>query len=664
MKSIVYSAMLGLCLSSFSINTLANNKDIEYANEGIRYESITIKIPKNTIIYKDQIFDTIKGKILALYPDYDESSFFIYDIKPEKKSSLSQYIKIKLRTNEQKNTKYINEIIDNLNDISNVELIYPEPVPETINNDRIPSPISYYSRSKYLGTPNYEDKQYYLKSSEDKKFKYFLGGIDAYYAWDFPGGDGAGITIVQKEIDQWNEDHEDLPPSIYQFSGSKKGEHGTAAMGIMGGLRNGFGITGIAYNASFARAGSTSSNFPEIMDKLKSGDVIQIGIQVNRGPIAGCTSSCYQPMESSDVWFNFIKELTDKGVHVIQAAGNGSLDLDHPDFEGKFNRSIRDSGSNLVGAVCANNGKTAGFSNYGSRIDSSSWGCWDVVTTGYSGLSAEHNANYTSSFSGTSSANPIVAGATAVLSGIAKHNNINLPPKKLRNLMTETGTIVGSDNKYIATQPNLKNTIDKLLDIDDISNELTWDIKSLNYDLGKNKITFSFDNRLSEIDGFTIRLYHNGKNVSFCKENDCYNSESSVVKGIKSVHVSREINIGDRFEVITFDKDRNVISKKKLSVSLNWKIKNMWYNSDKQVRVSFFNEYSKNDRFYIRISINSKYTASCKKETCYYSYATVYGGIKTIHDRDTLKSGDVVTAEIRDSNIEGTLIDRRIMVVR
>ncbi|HIF9349676.1 TPA: S8 family serine peptidase [Photobacterium damselae] len=662
MKSILYSTLITLYLAGFSTSTVASDKNIEYANKGINYESITIKIPKNKLSEKNSIFDEIKGKVLSLYPSYNESNFFVYNIPIDKNSSLSQYLKINLSSSKSGNVKHINSIIRSLNNISNVELIYPEPIPEAIDdNNIILSPYSLQSSA--TPTPNFEEKQYYLKAPDDKKFKYVVGGIDAYYAWGFPGGDGKGITIVQKEIGQWNEDHEDLPPSIYQFAGSQNGEHGTAAMGIMGGLKNGFGITGIAHNAVFARAGSTSSNFPELIEKLKAGDVIQVGLQVNRGAIAGCDSGCYQPMESSDVWFNFIKELTDKGVHVIQAAGNGSLDLDHPDFKGKYNRSIRDSGSNLVGAVCANNGKTAWFSNYGSRIDSSSWGCWDVVTTGYSELASGINANYTDSFSGTSSANPIIAGATASLSGVAKFNGIELPPKKLRKLMTDTGTVVG-DHRYIATQPNLHSAINRLLDITDNENELTWDIKSLDYDLGKNKITFSFDNRLSEIDGFTIRLYHNGKHVGFCKENDCYNSESSVIRGVKFVSISREINIGDRFEVITFDKDRNVISKKKLSVSLNWKIKNMWYNSDKQARVSFPDEYSKNDRFYIRISINGKYAASCEKETCYYSYATVYGGFKTVHDGEMLKSGDVVTAEIRDSNVKGKLIDRRVMVIR
>ncbi|WP_162290823.1 S8 family peptidase [Vibrio coralliirubri] len=321
------------------------------------------------------------------------------------------------------------------------------PTKRTYNND-------------YNGT-DYQPIQDYLNAPEDKRNNYAVGGVDAYYAWDIAGGDGSGITVIQKEIGQWNEQHEDLPNSVVQFSGSQVDQHGTASMGIMGGINNGYGVTGIAHNASFGRAGSSSDNFPAMISYLKPGDVIQIGIQIGMGNVAGCTKNCWLPMESSALWFDFIKELTDKGINVIQAAGNGGLNLDHPDFNGKYDRSVRDSGSNLVGAVCAVSGKTAGFSNYGSRIDNSSWGCWDVVTTGYGSLSSNYNANYTDSYAGTSSANPIVAGATAALSGVAKAYDISIAPK-LRQLLVETGTPVG-DQRYIGTQPDLERAIETLL---------------------------------------------------------------------------------------------------------------------------------------------------------------------------------------------------------
>lgn len=73
------------------------------------------------------------------------------------------------------------------------------------------------------------------------------------------------------------------------------------------------------------------------------------------------------------------------------------------------------------------------------------------------------NAQYTDSFSGTSSANPIIAGAVAGLSGIAKQHGITISPKEMRELLTETGTPLSSPGKYIGTQPDMLRAAEKLL---------------------------------------------------------------------------------------------------------------------------------------------------------------------------------------------------------
>lgn len=104
-------------------------------------------------------------------------------------------------------------------------------------------------------------------------------------------------------------------------------------------------------------------------------------------------------------------------MHVVAAAGNGNINLDHSYFNGRFDPAQRDSGSFLVVAADPATGLRASFSNYGSRVNVFPWG-WNVTTTGYGGLYNEPNAEYTATFSGISSANPIVAGAVASLQGI------------------------------------------------------------------------------------------------------------------------------------------------------------------------------------------------------------------------------------------------------
>ena len=152
----------------------------------------------------------------------------------------------------------------------------------------------------------------------------------------------------------------------------------------------------------------------------------------------------YFPMELQPAWFDAIKTLTDRGINVIALAGNSGLNLDDPAFNGKLDPAVRDSGAILAGAVCAKTVKTADFSNYGKRVTSASWGCFDVVTTTSENQRVSYDGGlhnqYTYGFSGTSAANPIVAGAAASLSGYARAKNITLTPLQVRTILNETGT--------------------------------------------------------------------------------------------------------------------------------------------------------------------------------------------------------------------------------
>src|SRR3546814_1776606 len=91
-------------------------------------------------------------------------------------------------------------------------------------------------------TANFTARQGYLNAAP--------GGIDALYAATVPGGRGAGIGIIDIE-GAWRFAHEDL----HQNQGGVVGgtpttdigwrNHGTAVIGVLGGDRNRFGVTGI-----------------------------------------------------------------------------------------------------------------------------------------------------------------------------------------------------------------------------------------------------------------------------------------------------------------------------------------------------------------------------------------------------------------------------------
>ncbi|NJN14102.1 MAG: hypothetical protein HC813_00055, partial [Planctomycetes bacterium] len=48
---------------------------------------------------------------------------------------------------------------------------------------------------------------------------------------------------------------------------------------------------------------------------------------------------------------------------VVEAAGNGEMDLDHPRYDDRFNRTVRNSGALVVGAGSATNRAPRCFSN-------------------------------------------------------------------------------------------------------------------------------------------------------------------------------------------------------------------------------------------------------------------------------------------------------------
>jgi len=151
-------------------------------------------------------------------------------------------------------------------------------------------------------------------------------------------------------------------------------------------------------------------------------------------------------------------------VIVVEAAGNGSMNLDSPIYGGLFNRNVRDSGAILVGAGTAGNRVPECWSNYGSRVDVQGWG--DSVTTlGYGDFAmlggSDDRQWYTANFSGTSSASPIVTGAAASIQGMRKARGMaNLDSCQMRRLLSQTGTAQASSSRNIGPLPNLRTAFD------------------------------------------------------------------------------------------------------------------------------------------------------------------------------------------------------------
>jgi subtilisin family serine protease len=299
--------------------------------------------------------------------------------------------------------------------------------------------------------PDYEPLQGYLDAAP--------GGIGVDVVRAFPGGTGLAVRIADVEY-SWNRTHQDLPAVTLlgntPVDPYNDDNHGTAVLGELVARDNGWGVTGIAPDAvAFVVAANTASGYDPAdailvaAAGLAAGDVILIEQQIN-GPAPG--SIDYVPLEWWLPAYNAIVTSVGLGVVVVEAAGNGGQDLDDPIFSQGNGGHYPFLPGNDSGAIIAGAGASPGsfegdrsrlgFSCYGSTVDMQGWG-HNVVTTGYGTLYSIEGKNlfYTSTFNGTSSASPIVAGACVLLQSLhrAAKGSV-LSPADVRNYLILTGS--------------------------------------------------------------------------------------------------------------------------------------------------------------------------------------------------------------------------------
>jgi hypothetical protein len=342
-------------------------------------------------------------------------------------------------------------------------------------------------------TPDFIAHQGYLDAAP--------AGVDARFAWTRPGGRGAGVRIIDIE-GAWRFTHEDLTQGQGGVIGGTETtdigwrNHGTAVVGEFGGDRNVVGIEGISPDANvravsiFGPGMGSAAAIRHAALALAPGDIILIELH-RPGPRFNFQAPQGQRGFIAVEWweddFAAISFATGRGVIVVEAAGNGSENLDDQLYNARptgfptnwtnpFNRANRDSNAILVGAGApppGTHGRDHGpdrsrldFSNFGSSVDAQGWGR-EVTTAGYGDLQGGINEDlwYTDTFSGTSSASPIVVGALACVQGNRRARNIApLTPLQARQSLRTTGSPQQDapgrpSTQRIGNRPNLRQLL-------------------------------------------------------------------------------------------------------------------------------------------------------------------------------------------------------------
>lgn len=278
------------------------------------------------------------------------------------------------------------------------------------------------------------------------------------------GLDASGIRIADVEY-EWGSGHVDLAARRLPAAAAsgldaafRTRDHGTAVLGILGAADDGRGITGLASGATLLPVSPIFSDpflpyqpvraIAQAVDGLRAGDVLLIELQAlvvreDHAPLLG-------PIEFYPTVREVIARAVEKGIVVVEPAGNGGLDVgtlgqpwlsDASDPLATGALVVGAGGSGLGDPPVADLERVPG-SNFGARVDVQGYGA-AVVTTGYSDISpgaAGTDRSYTACFDGTSSASATVAGAAAVLQSAAiARTGAPMTPAALRDLLVDTG---------------------------------------------------------------------------------------------------------------------------------------------------------------------------------------------------------------------------------
>ena len=297
------------------------------------------------------------------------------------------------------------------------------------------------------------DLSYYQKYLDEP-----YQGMNVRKAWAKENtGQLAVIRHIDFGVNSFHEDLQNKNITVVTNNGTTKEEilkniHGTGSVGVISAENNGFGMTGIAHSAKLYSY--YIHQMSTVLSDSRPGDIVSYEY---------CAWNHEKKMVPASMYKSFwdtIYNLTQKGVIVLNTAGNSNVNLSDPSQFIDYG----DNGGILVGACMPNDGSKAGFSNYGHSTSLvNSWG-FQVATTGGGSLYNRDNdptTTYTAKFNGTSSAAPLCASALGLLQSHAKSMGVMLTPESMRTLLKKSSYTEGVKDG-IGVRPNVDQLMGEL----------------------------------------------------------------------------------------------------------------------------------------------------------------------------------------------------------
>jgi hypothetical protein len=321
----------------------------------------------------------------------------------------------------------------------------------------------------------YEQYQTYLKPAPR--------GIDAHHAWRLLRCQAQHWRAQFIDLEHgWHTDHEDLPQDLmHTLYGvpadmspkERDKDHGTAVVAIVMAIHlNDKGIKGIGSSGT-----PLNQNTWSIASHHRNGTsghvanaitAVRLSKDVRRGAILLLEVTRYGlPTERDPADRKAIRAASEKGIVVVECAGNGNKNLDQELPAGVDSRAI------MVGAsmwreerhhrLVTPNGEAG--SNYGQRVDCFAVG-EGVVTAGFGSLdpgTGPHD-RYTNTFGGTSGAGAIIAGVALLIQNIRQINGKKpLSPLAMRRILRRYGTTSVPPGEPIGRMPDMRKSIEAAL---------------------------------------------------------------------------------------------------------------------------------------------------------------------------------------------------------